>query len=376
MSAYRFATSLLLVPGLAGCAAPSASEAPVPRAVRVAEATIAEAPRGIRYASSIQPSEHVTLAVKANGYVVDIPQVRGADGRPRTLQPGDFVRTGATLIRLRDAEYRERLRQTESAVEEVEASLAKARLDLERAQRLFALESATKPEVDAAQAAFDAARARRTSAEAQAAAAKLALEDCGLVSPIDGVVLERRLEVGMLAGAGTVAFVLGRVSDVKAIFGVPDSALASLALGQHLVMTTEAFVGDTFQGRVTAMAPSADPQGRVFAIEVTVPNRDGRLKPGMIGTVEVGGPDGTAPAPAGVAIPLAAVVRSTPDANGYGVFVIDRKDGRDVARARPVSLGATVGDGVTVTNGLRLGERVIAMGATLVTDGETVRVIP
>ena len=362
--------------GLTACAAPRASEAPIARAVRVAEARVPEAPRGLRYAAAVQPSESVTLAIKANGYVAEIHQVRGQGGRQRTLQPGDIVRAGTVLVRLRDAEYRERLRQAEGGLQEVDASLVKTRLDLERARSLFAAESLTKPDVDAAQAAHDAAMARRTSAQAQVEAARLSLADCVLVAPIDGVVLERRLEEGMLAGAGTVAFVVGRVAEVEAIFGVPDAVVSQVALGQPLTMATEAFPGASFPGRVTAVAPSADPQGRVFAVEVTLPNRDGRLKPGMVGAIEIAPAAGATAATPDVAIPLSAVVRSPRDPNGYGLFVIESSEGRDVARLRAVTLGATVGNAVSVTSGLRAGEHVIAMGATLVTDGEPVRVIP
>ena len=363
------------VMGLAGCTAPRAAEAPVARAVRVATASVPEAPRGLRYAVTVQPSEHLTLAVKANGYVAGLHQVRTDGGRWRTLQPGDVVRAGTILVRLRDAEYRERLNQARGSLLEVQASQVKARLDLDRARSLFAADSLTKPEMDAAQAAFDAATARMTSAHAQVDAATLALDDCVLTAPIDGIVLERRLETGMLAGAGTVAFVLGRVTDVEALFGVPDAIVSTISLGQPLTMTTEAFPGASFPGRVSGVAPSADPASRVFTIEVTLQNADGRLRPGMIGAIEIANRAYPEPKAIGTAVPLAAVVRSPRDPEGYAVFVIETADGHDVARLRSVTLGDTIGNTVAVVDGLRTGERVIVMGATLVRDGEPVRII-
>ncbi len=361
---------------LVGCAAPRASEAPVAKAVRVVEARMPEAPRGLRYVVTTQPTENVTLAVKATGYVAALQQVAGDDKRLRTLQPGDAVRAGTVLVRLRDAEYVERVRQAQGGLAEAEASRAKAELDLTRAVALFAAESLTKPDRDAAQAAADAATARVMAAQAQVEAARLALADCVLTSPIDGVVLERRIETGMLAGAGTVAFVLGRVADVKAVLGVPDSVVSHLALGQPLTMTTEAFPGASFAGRVTGIAPSADPQSRVFAIEVTIPNRDGRLRPGMIGAIEIAPPAGATAHLDSVTVPLSAVVRATDDEDGYAIYVVEGDEGKETARARPVTLGAAVGNDVAVADGLRAGERVVVMGATLLHDGEPVRVIP
>jgi RND family efflux transporter MFP subunit len=375
MNALKLFATLMPILGVAACAAPQAKETPIARAVRAAEARVPDPPRGLRYAAAIQPAETMTLAIKANAYVESIRQVPGDDGRPRTLQPGDVVRAGTVLVRLREAEYRERLHQAEGGLQEVEAGLVKARLDLDRARSLFAQDSLTKPELDAAEAGYESASARRVTARAQVEAASIALAECTLVAPLDGVVLERRIEIGMLAGPGTAAFVLGRVSEVKALFGVPDSVVSHVGLGQPLAMTTEAFPATSFPGRVTAIAPSADPQGRVFAVEVTLGNRDTRLKPGMIGAIELA-PDAALPAASGVAIPLAAVVRSPKDPNGYAVFVIESAGGRELARARPVTLGASVGNAAIVTEGLRPSERVIAMGATLVTDGEPVRVIP
>jgi multidrug efflux system membrane fusion protein len=367
---------LIAAAAAAGCAAPSAVERPVARAVRVVEARPAEAPRGLRYAATVHPIDEVALALKAQGYVTSLHQRRGIDGTLRVLQPGDVVRAGTELVRLRDAEYRERLHQAEGALQEVEASLEQAGLDLDRARQLFAAESLTKPDLDAAQGAYDMARARLASARAQVESARLALDDCVLVAPADGVVLERRLETGMLAGPGTVAFVMARVRVVKALFGVPDSGVASVALGQQLVMTTEAFPGASFEGFVSSVAPSADPQGRVFAVEVTLDNQDGRLRPGMIGAIEVDVRSDAASRSAGVAVPLSAIVRSPHDVAGVSVFVADAAGDLVVARARTVTLGPAVGNAVSITSGLQAGERVIAMGATLVSDGEPVRIIP
>ena len=63
--------------------------------------------------------------------------------------------------------------------------------------------------------------------------------------------------------------------------------IQSVHPGEAIDVTVEAVAATTFAGRVTAIAPTADPQSRVFDVEVTIPNPDGRLRPGMIGTVAV-----------------------------------------------------------------------------------------
>jgi multidrug efflux system membrane fusion protein len=376
-------TQLMMAMTCAGLLAASACadvegrvEAPV-RPVKVAAATAPETAARVRYSVSIQPDEQVTLAFKAGGYIETVLQRRGADGRVHPLQAGDAVRRGTVLASVREADYRERLHQAESSLKEAEASLAKATLDLKRAEALFAAQSLTKPDLDAAVAAADAGAARVASARANVNLAEIALRDCALVSPLDGVIVERRIEAGSLVGSGSVGFVVADLADVKAVFGVPDSLVHRVTPGQALHVTTEAFPGTMFDGRISAIAPAADAETRVFTVEVTIANRDGRLKPGMIGAIEIPTEARIAStAPAAASVPLAAIVRSPENPDGYAVFVVLSGETGEVVRARSVTLGPATGNAVTVLQGLQPGERVVVMGAALLTDGETVRVIP
>jgi RND family efflux transporter MFP subunit len=271
------------------------------------------------------------------------------------------------------ADYQEKVNQGRAKLAEGEAALRKASLDLERAKTLFAADSLIKPDLDAAQANFDSAQARVTSAQADIELALSALHDTTLISPASGIVLERKIEVGTLVGAGTVGFVLGDVSAVKARFGIPDAAIATVKLGESIGVTVEAVAEKMFTGRVTAVAPTADPQSRVFDVEVTIPNTDGRLRPGMIGTVALGLP--STPIQQPLTVPLSAVIRAT-DSDSYALMVVERKGDVEIAHLRRVELGDVLGNGVAVTHGIAAGDRVVTTGASLLVDGDAVRVIP
>jgi multidrug efflux system membrane fusion protein len=140
----------------------------------------------------------------------------------------------------------------------------------------------------------------------------------------------------------------------------------------------ESLAGGRFSGRVTAISPTADPQSRVFNVEVTLPNQDGRLRPGMIGTVVIGDVAGEAASRPvqPLTLPLSAVVRSPGDTEHYTVLIVERQGASEVARAHRVELGEVMGNGVAVVNGVARGDRVITAGATLLSDGDPVRVIP
>ena len=218
---------------------------------------------------------------------------------------------------------------------------------------------------------------RVAAARADVELATLALRDCALVSTAAAIVLERRVEVGTLAAAGTIGFVVGDVSSVKARFGIPDVMIHAVKPGDAIDVTVEALAGATFAGRVTAVSPIADAESRVFGVEVTIRNVDGRLRPGMIGTVAIGGGAGAASAhaPAMLTVPLTAVVRSDAGTGQFAVLVVEQQNGAQVARLRRVELGDVTGNVIAVTRGVTAGDRVIVGGATLLVDGEPVQVL-
>jgi RND family efflux transporter MFP subunit len=358
----------------AGCTKVQGTEAKAVRPVK-AQAVAPAPPQGaIRYSATIEPFQQVSLSFKSSGYVDDVVRRNGADGRQRVVQAGDRVEKGTVLARVHDSDYTERVNQGRAKLSEGDASLIKARLDLERAKTLFAAESLTKPELDAAQSAFDSAEARMSAARAEIELATIAWRDCSLVSPSSGVLLERKIEVGSLVSAGSVGFVLGDVSAVKARFGIPDLMIQSVKLGERIGVLVEAIDATTFSGRVTAIAPTADPQSRVFDVEVTISNADGRLRPGMIGTVALG-PQATTAASQPLTVPLTAIVKSHTGTGQYAVVVVEREGNADIARLRRVELGEVLGNGIAVRKGVNLGDRVITSGANLVTDGEVVLVV-
>jgi RND family efflux transporter MFP subunit len=345
------------------------------RPVRVEKVRGEVATGGLRYSATIQPYEQVPMSFKVGGYVSAVAQRPGADGRPRNLQQGDQVKRGTMLARVNPADYQERVNQAKAQVAEAEAGLVRARADAARAEALYQGKALTRPDYDAATAGLAASVARADVAKAQLAAAAISLRDGALIAPADGVVLSRSVEVGTLAGAGTVGFVLADLARVKAVFGVPDHLVQRVQVGTGLRVTSDAFPGVEFPGRVTAVSPSADAQSRVFNVEVTIPNPDRRIKAGMVATVEVN-LDASAPTePGSPTVTVAAVVKSSRP-GAFAVFVADGPDDGAVARARDVALGRISGNRVAVTSGLKVDDRVIVSGASQLVDGDRVRIIP
>ena len=144
-----------------------------------------------------------------------------------------------------------------------------------------------------------------------------------------------------------------------------------LEMGDRLGLRLET-AGIERVGVVRAIAPAADQRSRVFEIEIDVPNGDGALKDGMTATVQLGaGCAGGAPS-----VPLRALVRPAGASEGYAVYVVEQREGHDVAVARLVRLGAVQGSRVELVEGVAQGERVITTGATIMRTGDRVRILP
>jgi RND family efflux transporter MFP subunit len=367
----------LAASALCACGGHEALEkAPTP--VRVLTAIPSPAGAGVRYSASLEAKDQVPVAFKQSGYLREILQVRGLDGRPRDLHEGDRVEKGTVLARLRETEYEDSVTAAQSQVAEATASLVHARQDFGRAEALYKATAMTQPDYDAARRNLDVAQARVEGAQAQLQTARTSLGDCALKAPLTGVVTSAGLEVGQLVTPGAVAFSLADTTSVKAVFGVSDVMLKDMKLGGALAIATESIPGIELQGRITRISPSADPKSRVFEVELTIPNPDARLKPGMIAGLraEVGRAPESAASDGVPAVRLSSIVRPPAEKDGYAVFVVEDEGGRPVARVRKVSLGEAVGNLIAVTSGLKIGERVIVIGATLVTDGEPVRLVP
>jgi multidrug efflux system membrane fusion protein len=325
------------------------------------------------YSAVAQPKSTIPLAFRGSGYIVELMQVKTAQGQTRALGEGDRVKKGDVVARLREAEYRDKVLQAQGQLAAARAAAEKARLEYERARRLFATQSITRPEMESATAAHDASQAQVDAARATLSEAQVSLRDTALVAPVDGDVLRKSAEPGAYTGPGTPVFVVGDVSSVKVVLGLPDIALHGVKLWQQVTVTSDALVGKTFAAKVSRIAATADQVTRTFEVEVEIPNADRLWKPGMIATVAMGGDSSQESPPV---LPLTAFVQSPAGKDQFAVLVVDGSGANTHAKLRTVTLGDVVGNRVEVAHGLSGGEQVITTGATMVKDGDRVEVLP
>jgi RND family efflux transporter MFP subunit len=209
------------------------------------------------------PGSQITVSPKVAGQVVEL-----------LIDEGKRVKAGDVLARLDAAEYEAVLRLARARLKLAEAGLAKAR------------EGAGKADLAIAEARVEVARA-------EVALAQYRLDGTAVRSPVDGIVLAKRAEVGMRIDprAASVPASLCDLADprsMEAEVWVLERDLAKVAKGQACVVRVDAVPNATYRGRVVRLHPVADRARGAVAVRVRLekPAADERLRPELSATVQ------------------------------------------------------------------------------------------
>jgi len=324
-----------------------ANNKPPPTLVSAVEAKSEVIPNLLTAVGDLAAVHQVNVTTDVAGRITDILFTAGAS-----------VKEGSPLVQLFDG-------PEQGDLASFKAQATGAQLALDRAKQLAARQFGPQSTVDAAQATYDQAVAGISKTEA--------LISQKLVrAPFDGELGVRRVEVGQFLSAGTQIVTLTDLSMLYANFTVPEKASAVLKAGQTVRLTVDAYPGRTFEGKITTIEPQIAADTRNIRVQATIANPDHLLKPGMFTTTTVVLPD----KPAVVTVPETAV-----DYTLYGdsVFLITEKKGDDgktsLAAVRTfVRTGDRVGGRAEVLEGLKAGDRVVAVGQLKLQSGSAVAI--
>ena len=178
-----------------------------------------------------------------------------------------------------------------------------------------------------------------------------------VAAPIGGVVTARSANSGQVVAMGQELFVVTDLGTVWLVGDLYEQDFATIRVGSDAMVTTAAYPGSEFRGRVSYIDPRVDPQTRTAKVRVEVSNPGGRLRLGMYVSMVFAGARG----PRGVVVPRAAV-QSMGDQSV--VFLpVAGEEGRFLRRK--VKLGSTSGNSYFVLEGLRAGDTVVTDGSFL-----------
>lgn len=265
---------------------------------------------------------------------------------------GQRVLKGDVLVEMTDGEEKALLDQQRALVNE-------AGKQLERAKGLAATGAVSKEILEERQ---------REAASTRAGLAALAsrLQDHIITAPFDGVVGLRNVSVGALLQPATQITTLDDDSVMKLDFAVPSVFLPTLQPGVKIVAKAPGFA-ENFEGEVSAIDSQIDEATRSVIVRAIIPNPDGKLKPGLLMTVEL-----LKSPREGVGIPETAIV---PEGRKQFVFAVEGGKTPPVVEKREVAIGARRPGDMEITQGLKQGEKVVVQGTMMVRDGGAVQIV-
>lgn len=257
---------------------------------------------------------------------------------------GQAVRHGDILVELDSKALRQRYEQASAAVEAATARRQQAKIEADKLTQLLASKAATELETNRAIAVLNEAQAELLRNQQAQEEAKTLLEFATILSPIDGVVIDKKVEAGDTVIPGQVLATVYDPTHMQLVASVRESLSQRLKVGQTVDVSIAALNLEC-QGRIQEIVPEAEAGSRSFQVKVTGPCPPG-VYSGMFGRLKIPLDD-----EAVLVIPQGAVRQVGQ------LHLIDVADGGVLVR-RAIQLGRTFNDHVEVLSGLHEGEKV------------------
>ncbi|TCR70396.1 efflux RND transporter periplasmic adaptor subunit [Bosea sp. BK604] len=313
---------------------PQASAVPV----EVGKIEIASVNEEVQALGTLAADESVVIAPEIAGRVVALG-----------FKEGDRVQKGQELVKLDKAIL-------EADLKQAEADVRLARDTHERSRSLVQRGSGT-------QVALEQATAQLAVAEARLQLSQSRLALTAIVAPFTGVVGLRSVGVGDYVPAGKELITLTAIDPIKVDFRVPELFLSSVKVGQTIEVKLDAVPDRTFTGRIFAIDPVVDINGRAIRLRAMIPNSDLALKPGLFARINII----VNQREKALIVPETAVV---PDGMNKMIYVV--QDGK--AKRMPVELGKRMQGKVEITKGLNPAMQIVTTGQMRLRDGVAVAI--
>lgn len=287
---------------------------------------------------TLAADESVVIAPEIAGRVVSLG-----------FKEGERVQKGQPLVRLDTAIL-------DAEVKQAQADLSLARDTYQRNQSLAQRGAGT-------QVALEQATAQLASNEARLQLAQAKLAQSSILAPFNGVVGLRSVGVGDYVSVGKTLITLTNIDPIKVDFRVPEVYLSRVKVGQSIQARVDAVPDRNFDGKIFAIDPVVDVNGRAIRLRAAIPNPDLVLKPGLFARISIT----VDQRENAIVVPEMAVV---PDGVGKMVYVVENGKAKRV----PVELGKRLPGKVEIVKGLTPQMQLVTAGQMRLRDGATVAI--
>ncbi|MGX5026369.1 efflux RND transporter periplasmic adaptor subunit [Enterobacter asburiae] len=281
----------------------------------------------------------------------------------RLVDTGQSVKQGQPLLRLDPIDLKLQAQAQQRTVDAAQARARKASSDEARYRGLVATGAVSASEYDQIKAVADTARAELSAARAQANVAQNATGYAALLADSDGVVMETLAEPGQVVSAGQVVIRLARAGQREALVQLPETLRP--AVGSDAQATLYGNEAHPVTATLRLLSDSADAATRTYEARYVL---DGQLANAPLGaTVTLNVQDNKAEGQV-LQVPLASLYDA---GKGPGVWRISAQPAK--VAWTPVRVLSVGEDAAQVTGGVKPGEKIVALGAHLLHEGEVVR---
>lgn len=287
------------------------------------------------------------------------------------VEEGQNVVRGQRLVVLDDVNattYSLQVDNAQAQLDNAQAQYANVKLDYDRALQLYQIGGGTKQQLDQLETQLITARNSVASAKNSLASARRSLanasENSVLTSPVNGVVTARNYDPGDMTGSLPILTV-AQIRPMKIVINASETEYTKIHTGMQAKVTFDSYGTEEFQGVVSKVLPTVDTATRTFAVEIDIPNADGRILPGMFARVTL-----TLGEAQHVVVPDLAIVKQQGSGKRY-VYVYN--DGK--VSYREVELGQRIGDSYELLGGVESGAQVVISGQNALADGREVKVL-
>lgn len=204
----------------------------------------------------------------------------------------DKVKKGQLIARIDPILQQQAVQDAQASIDRSRAELDKSRLEYERNKRLFEQKVLTEIEFNTAKYAYEVAQAGVKSAQINLQRARQNLDYTSIYAPIDGIVVERNVDVGQTVAASYSTpqlFLIAKdLSQMQILASVDESDIGLIKNGQPVRFTVQAYPNQDFEGKVQQVRLQSKTTENVvnYTVVVAVQNVTGKLLPGMTATVE------------------------------------------------------------------------------------------
>ena len=202
------------------------------------------------------------------------------------------VKKGQLLARIDPTLQQQAVQDAQAGVERVQSQYTMSKEEYDREKTLFDSKVITASEFNTAQSNYEVAKANMKSAQIALDKARQNLAYTNIYAPIDGVIVERTVDVGQTVAASLSApelfLIANDLSEMQILAKVDESDIGSIAVGQPVTFTVQAYPNRSFTGAVQQVRLQSTTQDNVvnYTTVISVANLDGKLLPGMTATVQ------------------------------------------------------------------------------------------